>query len=209
MEEERTIRHAKPNAKPPSPPYVPKQDIDRAAWEALLRAGYGRTDDGHYVRPVPLEAVCAAEAERSGLVVRRVRVVPLDAAGHAMLGSISFDPPVITLYDDPRCDPSGSPREEGEYGRRRFTLAHELGHLLLGHGEHLVQEYFQSSDRFARGLDGIESREVRSLEYQANRFAASLLLPEEPLREAFFVARGGRRHHTVSARVAVRRCPAV
>ena len=198
-DEERAVRHKRPSARPPRPPYLPKNDIDGAAWSALERAGYGRAPDGHYVRPVPLEAVCEAEAERSGLVVRRVREVPLDPAGHAVLGSVTFDPPVITLYEDPRSDPSGSPLDEGEYGRRRFTLAHELGHLLLGHGEHLVREYFQSSDRFSQGLESVESREVRSLEYQANRFASSLLLPEAPLREAFFVARAAagitRSHH--------------
>ena len=57
-------------------------------------------------------------------------------------------------------------------GRQRFTLAHELGHLLAGdHGVHLDKDIF---DR-AQQKDPSEMR--------ANAFAATFLMPETILRE--------------------------
>jgi Zn-dependent peptidase ImmA (M78 family)/transcriptional regulator with XRE-family HTH domain len=58
-------------------------------------------------------------------------------------------------------------------GRQRFTLAHELGHLLAGddHGVHLDKDIF---DR-AQQKDPTEKR--------ANAFAADFLMPEAILRE--------------------------
>ncbi|MER3429016.1 MAG: ImmA/IrrE family metallo-endopeptidase [Pyrinomonas sp.] len=63
--------------------------------------------------------------------------------------------------------------------RRRFTLAHELGHYLL-HGER-VRVFIDASPIFfrdERASCGTDQREV-----EANRFAASLLMPEAALRE--------------------------
>lgn len=59
-------------------------------------------------------------------------------------------------------------------GRQRFTLAHELGHLLAGddQGVHLDRDVFDPAQR----RDPSEMR--------ANAFAASLLMPEDVLREA-------------------------
>ena len=66
-------------------------------------------------------------------------------------------------------------------GRRRFTIAHELGHW------HLHRE----SDVHARGLfcrsedvggADQEMRAARAIEAQANRFAAALLMPEALVR---------------------------
>ena len=58
--------------------------------------------------------------------------------------------------------------------RQRFTLAHELGHLLLGddHGVHLDKDIFEK----AQQRDLTEAR--------ANAFAAAFLMPEELLRSA-------------------------
>lgn len=59
--------------------------------------------------------------------------------------------------------------------RKRFTVAHELGH------------YFLHRDRLAVGIiDGILNREQGTtdpIEYEANEFAADLLMPEEMFRE--------------------------
>lgn len=51
--------------------------------------------------------------------------------------------------------------------RIRFTIAHELGHYLLGHG---------SSNR------GNARSNMQTIEVQANRFAAELLMPEAAVR---------------------------
>ncbi len=52
--------------------------------------------------------------------------------------------------------------------RRRFTIAHELGHLLL----HREQQMFRDSS-FAS---------TNHLEYQANDFAAELLMPKDEFK---------------------------
>src|SRR5262245_54831880 len=61
-------------------------------------------------------------------------------------------------------------------GRRRFTVAHELGHW------HLHREAEDTHARFCRSVDvGGESPELRQaprIEAEANRFAAALLMPE-------------------------------
>lgn len=59
--------------------------------------------------------------------------------------------------------------------RQRFTLAHELGHMLLGHeGTSFRKEESQNQK---------ESIEYIVKERQANSFAANLLMPEKLLRE--------------------------
>lgn len=58
--------------------------------------------------------------------------------------------------------------------RQRFTIAHELGHLLAGddQGIHLDEDVYDT----ARGTDAGERR--------ANAFAAALLMPEDVVRDA-------------------------
>lgn len=57
--------------------------------------------------------------------------------------------------------------------RQRFTIAHECGHLALGHsGEVFV-------DRTVMRRDGRSSQAVDRQEIDANRFAAELLMPKE------------------------------
>ncbi|MCB1129553.1 MAG: ImmA/IrrE family metallo-endopeptidase [Verrucomicrobiae bacterium] len=61
--------------------------------------------------------------------------------------------------------------------RQRFTIAHELGHLLL-HGRtelHVDRLVVKLQDRRARGGNNED-------EMEANRFAAEILMPEEFLR---------------------------
>jgi Zn-dependent peptidase ImmA (M78 family) len=68
-----------------------------------------------------------------------------------------------------------------EVGRKRFTLAHEIGHYILPTHTDL-RTPCQRSD--------IEnwSTQTSSAEIEANRFAAEILLPKEPLSEFVKVA---------------------
>lgn len=68
--------------------------------------------------------------------------------------------------------------------RRRFTIAHEIGHHYLGHqfaeGEHVhVDRGFVIRMRSPRSSSGLDLMEI-----EANQFAASLLMPEKQVREA-------------------------
>ncbi len=63
--------------------------------------------------------------------------------------------------------------------RRRFTIAHELGHLFLHMGFRTCDEIWQSSKE-------VYYREGTSeQEYQANEFAASLLMPKKEFLDVF------------------------
>jgi hypothetical protein len=62
-----------------------------------------------------------------------------------------------------------------ELGRRRFIIAHELGHLLLGHGVNIL--------KLCKEPDFLEwQKDHRSAENDANIFAAELLMPEQFFR---------------------------
>ncbi len=56
--------------------------------------------------------------------------------------------------------------------RQRFTIAHEIGHLLMHQGDVHIDKSFSVHKR-----DGVSSRAVDPDEIEANRFAAELLMP--------------------------------
>lgn len=63
--------------------------------------------------------------------------------------------------------------------RRRFTLAHEIGHHVLGHsGEMFVDKTLRQKAVIVR-RDGRSSEGTDADEIQANRFAAELLMPKQ------------------------------
>ena len=83
--------------------------------------------------------------------------------------------------------------------RRRFTLAHEIGHLHLGHldtstlGQLHIDRKFHwvQSTRGPIMRDGRSAMGVDVQEMEANAFAAALLMPEEALRQDFETLRDG------------------
>lgn len=60
--------------------------------------------------------------------------------------------------------------------RKRFSIAHELGHFLLGHGD-----FADSQKTFEDGSYNYSDPQNRQ-ESEANEFAAELLMPEKMLR---------------------------
>ena len=98
-----------------------------------------------------------------------VTVVDSPAAYEADGGSLVIrGPHDYTIYLSPYTTPL----------RDNFTIAHELGHVIL-HYSHRRDELADSLPlHFARyGTD--------PLEWQANRFAAALLMPKEDVRKEF------------------------
>lgn len=71
--------------------------------------------------------------------------------------------------------------QDANRARRRFTIAHELGHLFL----HL--DYLKSDEELTEPKnyeDSVRYRYGYSIEeYEANEFAASLLMPEDEFRQ--------------------------
>lgn len=68
--------------------------------------------------------------------------------------------------------------------RRRVTIAHEIGHYLLGHhfeagsSVHVDRTSVFVSARSARSAEGVDSNEI-----EANQFASALLVPKFALDE--------------------------
>jgi hypothetical protein len=75
---------------------------------------------------------------------------------------------------------------EGERspGRRRFTIAHELGHWYLHAAGGAHTRYCRSDEV------GITVTSTREREREANRFAGALLMPEAPVRSEAARLRG-------------------
>lgn len=82
-------------------------------------------------------------------------------------------------------------RKQDHINRRRFTIAHEIGHFSLGHqaqnGEHvLVDKGYFISQRGVRASFGEDPNEI-----EANQFAACLLMPSKILRARVAALAGG------------------
>lgn len=70
--------------------------------------------------------------------------------------------------------------------RRRFSIAHEIGHLELGHLEKTEFETLHIDRKFAcLPRNGRSAQGRDTLEIDANAFAAALLMPAKALREDF------------------------
>lgn len=66
-----------------------------------------------------------------------------------------------------------------------FALAHEIGHFFLGHDQYLKVEY--QTIKTSKNIESKNSLPINldRIEYQANYFAACLLLPQTPLTTIF------------------------
>lgn len=82
---------------------------------------------------------------------------------------------IFVSYNDVVCI---GVNEHHPYVRQRFTIAHELGHLVFGSGRELFVDFLEA-DMVARD----EDKTRRSLETKANQFAADLLMPREWIRK--------------------------
>lgn len=129
------------------------RDYVRKALE-LIRYGGGRVD---------LDALCANHPETKGLKLQ-TGVRPADGGASGVLGRVRFDPLEIMIFAT----------SDSDAAKQRFTLAHELGHVILGHGRYIEAESCDSSDLETEALG---QGDLARLEWQANRFASELLMP--------------------------------
>lgn len=87
-----------------------------------------------------------------------------DGGGNLILGSANFDRKLISI------------NFHSNKNRERFTLGHEIGHFCLRHEQYLHSEKIIEHDLFIdKDVGGIFNYE--RLEFQANAFSSSLLLP--------------------------------
>jgi len=155
---------------------VMREDLAAFGWEQPWRPLDVRALDGTYAERGRALAVAAlARITSAGL--------PLTAADLPALIETAFGADVAVVLLDEGFDGLSAASDEAKLivagtsavpARQRFTLAHELGHLLAGddQGVHLDKDIY---DR-AQAKDPSEMR--------ANAFASTFLMPEGLLREA-------------------------
>ncbi len=149
-------------------PFREKDELETQSIEVLANLGYVGGE-------IDLQELCARETKRSGLLVE-TNILPSESDKAApVLGRIEFDPLAIKVYS------SDTPNR----GRDRFTLAHELAHYFLNHGRYLIKESCDDSDFQLQRSSTLDSSDVARMEYQANYFAASILMPRMYMLEDF------------------------
>ena len=140
----------------PTVPYVEKNDIEQVACDCLTQIGY-------FAGPVDLSSICEWQQRECGLSVTYEASTPGE---NGRLGTLAFHPVQISIFNNDRSSPRG-----------RFTLAHELGHLLLLHDRFMVSELTREADLQRDSYSHLEFVDLRRMEWQANFFASCLLLP--------------------------------
>lgn len=144
-------------------PYKERQDLEEQSFSILTELNY-RTG------PVPLDSICELLQEQAGLIVKRNYHL-----GNGILGQISFGPDIIFIDDLQAKIPE----------QVRFTLAHELGHFVLGHHRFMTRETCHSEDIDNESSAPLNLKDVRRMEWQANYFASCLLLPKIQFKRDF------------------------
>jgi Zn-dependent peptidase ImmA (M78 family) len=141
-------------------PFLEESEFEKRSFGILQEVGYV---DGE----VSLDDICAREEERSGLTVVRGGLSNEIESPNPVLGRIRFAPLEIHIYK----------QAVANLGRERFTLAHELAHHLLSHSRYISGETCDDQDFSLRRQETAGSPEVARMEFQANLFAACLLMP--------------------------------
>lgn len=141
-------------------PFIEKDELESRSLDLLQDLGYSGGE-------VDLDAICRREKVLAGLTTQtNVAPGPLQA-GVIALGRISFAPLLIEIFAT----------QPYHRARERFTLAHELAHHLLNHGNFMSREYCDEGDFVLYGRSTASSSDIARLEFQANYFAACLLMP--------------------------------
>lgn len=144
---------------------------DAAAVALLATAGLAGRES------LPVDVTFLAE-EVEGLDVQeradlRTLLKPSELPGEATLSGLLL-PASRRIWVD-AVEATRSP------GRRRFTIAHELGHWRMHATAGDAHARFCRSDDI--GASAAQLKHVARLEREANRFAAALLMPELLVRE--------------------------
>ena len=142
-------------------PYLDLESIEEKSFKYLRDMGYRGG-------AVSLNEICSREAVRSGLKIAMNAIREDDGIPESALGRILFSPLEIRIYKSSVLN----------IGRDRYTLAHELAHHLLSHGEYMMSELCDDGDFALRRDSSALAPDIIRMEYQANVFASSLLMPQ-------------------------------
>jgi Zn-dependent peptidase ImmA (M78 family) len=149
--------------------FIPAKRIEEVSREILATVGYSGG-------AISFDKICQWQSLEAGLSVKTGVTPREDDSSARILGRIKFEPLEITIFTGPDNLPV----------RQRFTLAHEFGHHFLGHGNYMTGEYCEEIDFERSGPIDLGIEDVNRMEWQANYFASSLLLPREHFVHDFF-----------------------
>jgi len=137
-------------------PFIPKAEIEQRAL-ALLKE--------HGLLHIPVDPVRLAHA-------MNIKVFNAKFSDDTISGILAKRGPTLTMLIN----------ASDSANRKRFTIAHELGHRVLDHFASLESDHTDHvGDLFRSDQDVSADR----AEVQANFFAAALLMPEPLVREEF------------------------
>jgi Zn-dependent peptidase ImmA (M78 family) len=137
-------------------------NLERAARDTRVRLGID-----HQLRPDMITVII--KAKHIGLIKDYVRVPDADMPND----EARYDPFEKVLYvrESTFCAANATHQySDSERQRARFTIAHEIGHVALGH-RHVRHRGMTTA--LAEGM----VRSIRNEEYEANKFAAAFLAP--------------------------------
>lgn len=141
--------------------FIPKVGLDNLAEKILMEIDYS---DGS----VNLDKIVLLDTLSHITIVK-------DVTNHdyRLLGKIDFIQQEIYLYK----------QSDDNLHRDRFTLAHEISHILLDHGRYLIKDTFSNEDMNgeSRNRNGFISK----LEFQANYLASCILMPKKTFVDRF------------------------
>lgn len=145
--------------KMPSVPFISKEELENFSIkirQLIPKLVFGRT---------LLEEICRFESDNNGLIVTYE-----SNCDTSLLGSISFASKEIKIFT-----------HSNRY-RQNFTLAHELAHYYLNHGQFLDSEKMSRKHWGEVPSYGID---LPRLEWQANYLASCILLPRQQVSYDF------------------------
>lgn len=141
--------------------FIPKVGLDNLAEKILMEIDYS---DGS----VNLDKIVLLDTLSHITIVKDVT-----NHDHRLLGKIDFIQQEIYLYK----------QSDDNLHRDRFTLAHEISHILLDHGRYLIKDTFSNEDM--NGESTNKNGFISKLEFQANYLASCILMPKKTFVDRF------------------------
>lgn len=161
--------------------FLPELEIETAALKTL--DSYGRRFDEVTKPPVPVEEVLECDLELDFGLDDLVG----SGLGEDVLGAMWAAEQRVRI--DSSLDPTEFPEKEGRY---RFTVAHEVGHWQLH--RHLFLAHMAQDSLFGASEPSVICRaglpNKPPIEWQADAFAALLLMPRHMVVRAWEELRG-------------------
>jgi len=149
-------------------PFIGQEELEQRT-EKVRRYFLGEISNH---QEIDLEKICDFLAQYHNVTFLYEEDLGVDSSGREILGKISTE--TMTVYI--------SNSLEKNSHRWRYTVAHELGHLILHRRLDLpsiIGTHLETEQNFSWYSKTRQSDVVKRLEWQANTFASSLLLPRE------------------------------